>query len=78
MDHARARHYQERGGLAGHVTFDEALAVTSEPDQGFAALADALKTLAAFDERKGRSARWRRTAVVEIGGDEPAAVWIAS
>ncbi len=28
VDHARARHYQKRGGQAARVTFDEALVVT--------------------------------------------------
>ena len=54
VDHARTRRYQKRGGNAAHVTFDEALAVSSEPDQDFVALDDALKTLATFDERKSR------------------------
>ena len=31
VDHARARHYQKRGGNAAQVTFDEAIAVTNEP-----------------------------------------------
>jgi RNA polymerase sigma factor (TIGR02999 family) len=54
VDHARARRAQKRGGLATKVTFDEALVVTSEPDHDFVALDDALKALAAFDERKSR------------------------
>jgi RNA polymerase sigma factor (TIGR02999 family) len=54
VDHARTRQYQKRGGGAAHVTFDEALAVTSEPLQDFVALDDALGALAAFDERKSR------------------------
>jgi RNA polymerase sigma-70 factor, ECF subfamily len=54
VDHARARHYQKRGGDAAHVTFDEGLAVTTEPLQDFVALDDALTALAAFDERKSR------------------------
>ena len=35
VDHARARHYQKRGGDAARVTFDEALVVTEEPGHGF-------------------------------------------
>ena len=31
VDHARARHYQKRGGPRRTVTFDEALVVTNEP-----------------------------------------------
>jgi len=54
VDHARARHYQKRGGNAAHVTFDEGLAVTDESLQDFVALDDALKALATFDERKSR------------------------
>jgi RNA polymerase sigma-70 factor (ECF subfamily) len=54
VDHARARHYQKRGGHAAHVTFDESLVVTNEPGQDFVALDDALQALATFDERKSR------------------------
>jgi RNA polymerase sigma factor (TIGR02999 family) len=52
VDRARARRYQKRGGDAVKVTFDEALAVTSEPGRDFVALDDALEALAKFDERK--------------------------
>jgi len=54
VDHGRARRAQKRGGLAARVTFDEALVVTNEPREDFVALDDALKALAAFDERKSR------------------------
>lgn len=54
VDHARARHYQKRGGDAVRVTFDEALVVTNEPGQDFVALDDALDALATFDDRKSR------------------------
>ena len=54
VDHARARHYQKRGGHAAKVTFDEALVVTNEPATDFVALDDALEALAKFDERKSR------------------------
>jgi RNA polymerase sigma-70 factor, ECF subfamily len=54
VDHARARHYQKRGGDAARVTFDEALVVTQELNTDFVALDDALKALAKFDERKSR------------------------
>ena len=54
VDHARARRYQKRGGEVDKVTFDEALVVTNETRQDFVALDDALKELAAFDERKSR------------------------
>jgi RNA polymerase sigma-70 factor (ECF subfamily) len=54
VDHARARHYQKRGGDAVKVTFDEGLVVTREPGPDFVALDDALEALAKFDERKSR------------------------
>jgi len=54
VDRARARRYQKRGGDAVRVTFDEGLAVTSEPGGEFVALDDALEALAKFDERKSR------------------------
>jgi RNA polymerase sigma factor (TIGR02999 family) len=54
VDHARAKHYQKRGGDAVRVTFDEGLVVTNEPTLDFVALDDALEVLAKFDERKSR------------------------
>ena len=54
VDHARARHYQKRGGDAARVTFDEGLAVTDERAPDFIALDEALQALAEFDERKCR------------------------
>jgi DNA-directed RNA polymerase specialized sigma24 family protein len=54
VDHARARGYQKRGGHAAKVTLDEALVVTNEPRNDFAALDDALQALAKFDERQSR------------------------
>ena len=54
VDRARARRTAKRGGMAARVTFDEALAVTSEPGQELVALDDALEALAKFDERKSR------------------------
>ena len=54
VDHARARNYQKRGGGSPRVTFDEELAVTSEPREDLVALDDALEVLAKFDERKSR------------------------
>jgi RNA polymerase sigma-70 factor, ECF subfamily len=54
VDHARARYAQKRGGKGAHVTFDEGLVVTNEPDQNVVALDDALEALATFDERKSR------------------------
>jgi RNA polymerase sigma factor (TIGR02999 family) len=54
VDHARARHYQKRGGDAARVTFDEGLAVTADPRPEIVALDDALDTLGRLDERKSR------------------------
>src|SRR5688572_26393122 len=59
VDHARARHYEKRGGHAARVTFDEALVVSSEPGPDFVALDDALEALAKFDERKSRVVEMR-------------------
>jgi RNA polymerase sigma-70 factor (ECF subfamily) len=59
VDHARARHYQKRGGDAVRVTLDEALVVASEPDQDFVALDEALTALAAFDARKAQVVEMR-------------------
>ena len=54
VDHARSRQYQKRGGLAAHLTLDEALIVASEPDRDFVALDEALTTLATVDLRKSQ------------------------
>jgi RNA polymerase sigma-70 factor (ECF subfamily) len=59
IDHARARHYQKRGGDAVRVTFDEGLVVTNERAPGLIALDEALKALARFDERKSRVVEMR-------------------
>ena len=69
VDHARARHYQKRGGHAAKVTFDEALVVTNEPGPDFVALDDALEALAKFDERKSRVDRDAVLRRVERGGN---------
>jgi RNA polymerase sigma factor (TIGR02999 family) len=54
VDHARAHHYQKRGGDAAKITFDEGLVVTTERGPDVVALDDALEALAKFDERKSR------------------------
>ena len=59
VDHARARHYQKRGGGAARVTFDEGLAITSETGPDVVALDEALKALAKFDDRKSRVVEMR-------------------
>ena len=54
VDFARARGSHKRGGDAQRVTFDEALAVSCEPDLDLIALDDALCKLAVVDERKAK------------------------
>jgi len=53
-DFARSRHYQKRGGGAVHVSWNEALAVSQEPDADIVALDDALNELASLDARKAQ------------------------
>ena len=53
-DHARARQYAKRGGGAQVVSLDEAPEVSPKPRADLVALDDALKRLAAVDERKSR------------------------
>jgi RNA polymerase sigma factor (TIGR02999 family) len=53
-DHARARQYAKRGGGAQVVSLDEAPEVSQKPRADLVALDDALKRLAAVDERKSR------------------------
>ena len=54
IDFARSRGYQKRGGGALHISLDDAPSVCHEPDMNLVALDDALKALAAVDERKGK------------------------
>jgi RNA polymerase sigma factor (TIGR02999 family) len=54
VDHARAHGYQKRGGGMKHVTLDEDLAATPEPDLDLLALDRALEEMAAVDGRKSR------------------------
>jgi RNA polymerase sigma-70 factor (ECF subfamily) len=54
VDHARARLADKRGGHVERLSFDDALMVLDDPRQDFIALDDALKALAAVDERKSR------------------------
>ena len=53
-DFARARKSQKRGGSAEHVPLDEEILVSNAPRVDLLALDDALKALAAVDERKAR------------------------
>lgn len=54
IDFARSRGYLKRGGAAPHISLDEAPSVCGEPDLDLVALDDALKALAAVDERKSK------------------------
>jgi len=54
VDVARARHKVKRGGGAIQVALDEAAVIAHEPSADLVALDEALKTLAAFDERKSK------------------------
>jgi RNA polymerase sigma factor (TIGR02999 family) len=54
IDFARSRAYKKRGGATPQVNFDEALAVTAEPDTDLLAIDEALNRLAAVDPRKSR------------------------
>jgi RNA polymerase sigma factor (TIGR02999 family) len=54
IDFARSRGSQKRGGGALQISLDEAPSVGSEPDPNLVALDDALKALAAVDERESK------------------------
>jgi RNA polymerase sigma factor (TIGR02999 family) len=54
VDYARTRNVQKRGGGAARVAFDDAVDVAEERAAELVALDDALRALAAFDERKAR------------------------
>ena len=54
VDFARSRGYQKRGGNLRKVSFDEAVAVSPEPDPDLIELDDALGALAAIDPRKAK------------------------
>jgi RNA polymerase sigma-70 factor (ECF subfamily) len=51
-DHARSRKYLKRGGASPHISFDESVVVSPEPDVDFVTLDDALEGLAKVDPRK--------------------------
>jgi RNA polymerase sigma factor (TIGR02999 family) len=53
VDLARARRYDKRGGGAEHVPLDETVPA-AETGRDLVALDDALRSLAAIDERKGQ------------------------
>jgi RNA polymerase sigma-70 factor, ECF subfamily len=54
VDHARRHHAGKRGSDQQRVPLDEAIVFTEDRAAGIVALDDALKELAAFDERKCR------------------------
>ncbi len=53
-DFARSRRYLKRGGAAVQVSWDEALAVSEEPDADIVAIDAALSKLAEVDPRKSQ------------------------
>lgn len=54
IDFARSRDYLKRGGAIPHISLEEAPSVCEDPDVNLVALDDALKALAAVDERKSK------------------------
>ena len=84
VDLARSRGYLKRGGAIPHVSLEEAPSVCDEPDVNLVALDDALKALAAVDERKSKVVELRffgglsveETAeVLRISGDTVIRDW---
>ena len=59
VDYARTRNRDRRGGGAQRVSLEDALAVADEQSADLVALDDAMKALAAFDERKSKVAELR-------------------
>ena len=59
VDLARERHSQKRGGAARQVSFDEALVISKQPDEGLLALDEALQALARIDARKSQMVELR-------------------
>jgi RNA polymerase sigma factor (TIGR02999 family) len=53
-DFARSRRYLKRGGEAVHVSWDETLVVSEEPDADIVAIDDAMTQLAEVDPRKSQ------------------------
>lgn len=54
VDHAKSKHREKRGGEARKLSLDEVLDLTEERAADLVALDDALRQLAAIDERKCR------------------------
>ena len=59
VDHARSRHVAKRGGGARHVPLDEAIVVSAQRAADVLALDEALRALAAIDQRKSRIVEMR-------------------
>jgi RNA polymerase sigma-70 factor, ECF subfamily len=59
VDHARGRGRAKRGGSMMKLSIDESLAIPVGPDNNLLALDDALKALAAADERKAKTIELR-------------------
>ena len=59
VDHARSHQYQKRGGDARQIHLDEAMIVSRERAADVVALDEALKNLAAIDERKSQMVELR-------------------
>jgi RNA polymerase sigma-70 factor, ECF subfamily len=84
VDFARSKRSQKRGDGAVRVTLGDALAVSTEPGQDLEALDDALRALAAVDERKARVIELRffggldveeTAAVLEVSPDTVVRDW---
>jgi RNA polymerase sigma-70 factor, ECF subfamily len=54
VDYARKRNFQKRGGAAVRIALEDVETVAEARDADLVALDEALKSLAAFDERKSR------------------------
>jgi RNA polymerase sigma-70 factor, ECF subfamily len=54
VDFARSRGYQKRGGAVARISLEDATSVSNEPDANLLSLDEALKRLAAIDDRKSR------------------------
>jgi RNA polymerase sigma-70 factor, ECF subfamily len=54
VDSARSRGYQKRGAAASHLSLDEAMVLSAEPDPNLVAVDDALQRLATIDARKSQ------------------------
>jgi len=52
VEHARSRGRQKRGDGAAHVSFDEAVTVSTDSDEDILAIEDALKRLEEIDPRQ--------------------------